>query len=658
MKKNFFLMLCIGLLFSPVVFGSTTYYVQLGTTGAAAWDASFSNTGTIVDLSTINGGAAASFNAWFADKSQATPTFAGTKFASGDQVWIAKGTYYLTGTVTLYIGVSIYGGFAGTVGETIITRAYNSSAKWDFKNPSIFDGSVNGSKTYIGFTGGSTSSTIVDGITIQNCTNSTSGSSGGGAKINGTGTTMQNCIITACTASGSVGTGASAGITLTSGAKLKDSYIHHNTSTSTGNGGGGIGVYGNDCAVTGCKIENNTATSAGGLYLYSSTSGVSIADCNFSNNSATSNGGAISSYITATNVNPINISNCTFNNNSATGSGGALNLSSTVTTNKFNVENCTFTSNSSSASNSTSSGGGAVMLSTATFNIDKCIFSNNSTSLSYGGALMIPSVASCIISNSKFFGNTCGTTTATGGAAIYSKTNYTANNCLFANNTGPTVVHFYSAALASAFNNCTFVKNLSSTGASANISLLALTPAYSFTNCLFNKIGTFTAQTPTFTNCGFETTIPAGGVNCITDIVDASFANYDAGDFSLNAYSPAIDTGKDLSLETGSNKITTDILGCTRPVGGGFDIGCYEFGGVLPNALIIPKQNIIGFLVSKNYIIPKYTGAVQLFSITGELVMQKQVTEGEQISVKQGLYIVKLSTQAGVIAQKINISSL
>ena len=570
-------MLSLALFSGSTAFAATTYYVQLGTSGAATWDASYASTGTIVDLSTANKGSAATFNAWFADKSLNTPTFALPKLTSGDKVWIAAGTYYLTGTVTLKAGVSIYGGFAGTVGETVANRAKNSTDKWDFSNITALDGSVGGVKTYIAITGGdAVLTTLVDGLTIQNCNNGSTNTSGGAGKITGAATTMQNCIITACTlATGSTaGTGASAGITLTAAGSLKDSYIHHNTAST--NYGGGITVSGSLCTVSGCKIEYNTTTGdGGGIYLYSYASGVNISNCSFSYNSANLAGGAIATYVANAPASPIGISTCTFTGNNAKGSGGAMNLSVTGAT--FNISGCTFTSNYSTVSSSAGAGGGALILSTSAFSIDKCTFTGNYTTLSSGGAITIPSTASCTISNSKFLANTAGSTTTSSGSAIYSKSNYTANNCLFADNTGITPITFYTSAAASTYQNCTFANNLSSTGTAAPIVLLNIGtspyPPYIFSNCLFYNVSGFSGQTnPTTTNCASDRTLSNISIKTITaaDFVDAANATVASRDYRLSATSLALNAGTTIAA------CSPDIAGVIRQQGSAYDIGAYE----------------------------------------------------------------------------------
>lgn len=577
--------LIVAFMYSFFAFSATTYLVDNGS--GTTWTVLTGPGGTVthVDLSTVNAGSAASFNAWFADKSLATPVFSGTKFTSGDQVWITAGTYYLTGSVTLFGGVSIYGGFAGTETATS-SRAKNSANKWDFTNVTALDGSVAGSPrvaTYIGLTGGTSATTIIDGLTIQNCKNSATASSGGAAKINGTGTTIQNCIVTACLATGTVATGASAGVSVISGASLKDSYIHHNTASSTGTCGGGVAVYGNSSSVSGCKIEYNTNSGDGaGLYLYSSTSGVSISNCSFSNNSSTKTGGGIASYITATNASPISISNCTFTSNSAGSNGGGANLSSTVTTNAYNISNCTFTGNYSSvASGNSSNGGGGAILNTCGFTLDKCTFTSNYTTAATGGAMQITSASSCSITNSKFIGNTAGSTSTNSGSAIYAKTSYTASNCLFADNTGSTPIHFFSATAVSTFQNCTFANNLTAAGAASPIQLLnigtAPYPQYVFANCLFYKISNFSSQTnPSITTCASDIALSTCSITNITtaDFVDATNATVLSRNYQLSYNSLALNAGTNLSGAT--SPVTADVNAVSRPQGSAYDIGAFE----------------------------------------------------------------------------------
>lgn len=657
-------MLSIIFMCSLSAFAAKTYLVELGTPGANSWRAAGVGD-TLINLSVAGAsGSSITLNQWLDDKRLTTPVFSGHSFASGDQIWLAAGTYTLNGRDSISSGVSMYGGFGGT--ELAVTdRIKASSLPWDYANLTIIDGAG----AYIGImtTSSATLTSIIDGITFQNCANSNRNSSGGAAKIQGAKTVMQNCIVTLCKATGTVATGASAGVSVLSKGTLKDSYIHHNTGTNVGTSGGGVAVYGDTCIVSGCKIEYNSNAAAGGLYLYSKTSGVKISNCSFSNNTANgatnANGGGIGSYITAVNPAPITIESCTFTGNSAGASGGGAYLNQNTATNVYKLIDCSFTSNVSNAPAGNSAiGGGGLIIQTCNYIIDKCIFTGNSTTSTSSGGLLIASSSSCLISNSIFLNNKSNTTNALAsgktvsdntGSAIFCKSSFTANNCLFAGNTGTTVIHFYGGLASSSFNNCTFANNVSSAAAPAYISLLKLTPDYKFTNCLFNKIIFSGYQAPLYNYCGFETTVPAGGTNCITDITDASFKDFANGDFSLSESSPAIDAGLNLADSIGNKKITTDILGCARPVGTAYDMGCFEFGGIVPTAILSPIQDKIGITVSKNAIVCKSVGVIQVYSVSGRMLKRGMVCEGEKISISSGIYIVRLSTVNGVITQKV-----
>lgn len=643
-------MLCITVLVSSTAFAAKAYLIDLGS--GSTWTTSGPTSGFTnvikVNLSTANGGAAVSFNAWFSDRTSATPTYGGgTTFSTGDEVWIAAGTYYLTGTVTLKAGVAIYGGFAGT--ETTTVGRENSTDKWDFTNATVLDGSVTGTKTYTGLNGASTStSTTIDGLTIQNCTyNSTAANIGAAATLAGTGYTMQNCIITACTVTGSAQGYCSAGIVMTGGSTFKDSYLHHNTSTaSAGTSGGAVVLKATNAKLIGCTLSNNSTAKNGTVYVAGAASGVEISNCNFSSNSG-EQGTAIKTYLNnIATTSAMTISNCSFTSNSATTWGGALHLTYTTSgttppplpaNNIFNITNCTFTSNYSTQTTSLDSnkGSGAVFLDGSSFSIDKCIFTGNFTAASVGGAILIKSVSSSVISDSKFIGNTAGTTTTNQGSAIYCKSNFTANNCLFADNTGSSVIHFYLSANASTFQNCTFANNMTNASAAAPISLLALTPNYVFSNCLFYQLSTFSTKTPTITNCAFDIAVPAGATNSFTgitaaDIVDASNAIVANRDYRLSATSLTIDAGADLSAA--ASPITKDIIDVNRPQGGAFDIGTYESSAA----------NISG---TKNISELTLTPSNNITILSGELTVN-HTTEINSIIVAPG---AKLTHSSGTL---------
>ena len=652
MKKMFTWMLGITLLCSMSTLSAKNYRVQLGTVGAATWSALAAGD-TLINLSTAGvGGSAVSLNAWYMDKVLAIPTFAGAPFVKGDRLYLTKGTYTLTGSITLAPGLSIYGGFAGT--ETLSNeRAMSSTAAWDFTNTTIIDGA----NSYVAFLMGSGVSTIVDGLTIQNCTNSTSGN-GAAAKLWGSGTIIQNCIITNCSNS-STATCSAGGVVLTSGSRIKNSYLHHNTSVLAG----AIAIYSsytNTIAVSGCKIENNSSTStsygSGGIYFYSTTSGAIVDGCSFSNNTTAGIGGAIGCYISnSTNTSPISITNCTFTSNSAAGNGGAIDFgfSGTFSNDNLILSGCSFNSNNTSVVGTSNNGGGAIKLGRVNFSIDKCTFSQNYTASTGGGAILFTdSVTAGTISNSKFVGNTAGTTTTSGGSAIFAKTHFTASNCLFADNIGSNVIQFYQAgSVASAFQNCTFANNVTSLGASTGVAMLNYTPKYSYVNCILFKTPFGGQVSPTVTNCGFDVALPSGAINSITGLTSAVFNNSASGDYSLASGSVAIDNG--VSLATYTVPVTTDILGGARPSGANYDLGAYEFGAVISGVSDVIAPEIKTISVVKNGVVSKVAGSIQVLDFNGRLLKTSIVEAGTLISITSGIYIIKVQTKEGVSVQKV-----
>jgi hypothetical protein len=62
-------------------------------------------------------------------------------------------------------------------------------------------------------------------------------------------------------------------------------------------------------------------------------------------------------------------------------------------------------------------------------------------------------------------------------------------------------------------------------------------------------------------------------LHSFTAALDALFVNCAGNDYHLKTGSPAIGSG------TATNAPLFDLDGRSRPYGGGFDIGCYEFQG-------------------------------------------------------------------------------
>lgn len=270
---------------------ATRYLVQTGAPGAATWRAAGAGE-VLVDL-TVNG---QSLNAWY-----------NAAVISGDEVWIAAGTYVLTGAVTIdQANQSVYGGFAGTetaVGER--SKVVDGYA-WEFTNETILDGN---NAVQVLFAGAAFANVLFDGVTI------TKSSASNAAAQYRDGVTLQNCKIINNNSTGNGG-----GVNFYNGGSVVDSYIAGNVA------GIGGGIYSNNASTTislvsGCLIENNRANGtngAGGIRTQGAGTGTTdVINCiirgnkGLDNNGTTTRpGGAIS-----TNTGNNNFTNCLVYNN-------------------------------------------------------------------------------------------------------------------------------------------------------------------------------------------------------------------------------------------------------------------------------------------------------------------------------------------------------
>ena len=245
-----------------------------------------------------------------------------TASVSGDQIWVADGTYKpTTGTsrtvfLTMKTGVGIYGGFAG--GESKLAQRNVAT------NVCVVTGDLLGNdsgsanltdNSYHVFVGSAAAATaILDGFTIRggyaNGATASNYDKGGGLIVTGSGSpTIRNC-------------------------------------TFVGNrctfGGGAVYVLQAGATFTDCRFENNVGGSYGGAFDMNTTT-VTFDRCWFQGNTA-ARAGACETF----GVSQTRYTNCVFTGNSATGTngGGALWIgnSGTVT-----ARNCTFVANSATS---------------------------------------------------------------------------------------------------------------------------------------------------------------------------------------------------------------------------------------------------------------------------------------------------------------------
>lgn len=277
-----------------------------------------------------------------------------TAAVSGDQVWVAEGTYEPTsGTartvfITMKTGVAVYGGFTGT--ETDLAQRDLVG------NPTILTGDLsrndNGTTTnladnsyHVVLATGVAATAVLDGFTVTggyaNGATASNYDKGGGIIILSNGQpTIRNCrfIGNRCTF------GGGAGYVLSAGGSFIDCDFIDNLG---GSYGGAFDTNAGAVTWTGCLFRNNQAARAGAIETFGVASR-SITNCVFIQNRATSanSGGAIWSGNSAT----VTVRNCTFvANTSATTTGaGYLNTGGTS-----NLANCVFWNNTGSTGSTT-----------------------------------------------------------------------------------------------------------------------------------------------------------------------------------------------------------------------------------------------------------------------------------------------------------------
>lgn len=328
--------------------------------------------------------------------------------SSGDQIWIAAGTYKpdrgvgvtlgdRTATFQLINGVSIYGGFphGGTWFDrdpvTNITTLSGDLAGNDMGT--VLDPTRAENGYHVVTASGTNSTAILDGVTITagNAPPSASDPYRSGAGIyNSAGNPLiKNCIV-------------------------RDNVAYRF-------GGGMYNLYGG-ASIIDCTFSGNMTThpSSDGGGLYNEYSNITVAGCTFIGNSAwegESGGGICNIYSNAV------IDGCLFQENDAyEGGGGVYNYQGSV-----RISNCFFVDNFAEEE------GGGVSNHSSSPIILNCVFVNN-TADSGGGLANQWANCTPTIKNCTFYGNTA----TWGGGGIYSYlSNPTLINCILWGNSDP-----------------------------------------------------------------------------------------------------------------------------------------------------------------------------------------------------------------------------
>lgn len=497
---------------------------------------------------------------------------------SGDEIWVAEGTYTptpgtdRTATLKLEAGVALYGGFAG--GET--TRGQR---RWE-TNITILSGDIGTSgdssdNSYHVVTGSGTDETArLDGFVI------TGGKADGSAPEQDLGAgmftkngrpTLAHCTfsgnsahegagmynwysdptLTDCTFSGNFADWYGGGMYnhRYSGPSLTDCIFSDNTS-----GYYGAGMYNasnSDPRLTRCTFEGNIAGYGSGMYN-GDASRPTLIQCDFSGNSAGHNGGGMYNGGDSAPV----LTQCSFSGNSALYDGGGMYNDSSGPT----LTNCTFNGNSA-----VYLGGGMINHAASDPKLTGCAFYGNSAD--HGGGIYSDD-SSPALSNCTFSGNSA---VRHGGAIHSDDSNPALANCTLTGN-------------SAGWSGGGMFTDMNSSATVRNSALAYHSPPHGGAGGDCSGAGTITSEGHNLDSDGSCDFI-AGGDLPGTDPLLGPLQDNGGPTLShgLLAGSPAIDRGApEGCTDPWGNPLTTDQRGAPRTVDGDCDtistcdIGAYE----------------------------------------------------------------------------------
>lgn len=493
---------------------------------------------------------------------------------SGDQVWVASGTYKperlpgSTGTLSardvsfvIRDGVAVYGGFAGT--EALLSERNLAANTTTLSGDLGVADDLSDNAHHVVIALNVNSGTLLDGFTITGGNANLSGSvsmegydvlrtSGAGLYLTDCQLLLRNVIIADNHCVGTVATQANGGgiYMRESNLVIEHSEISDNSALVGDNASGGTsaGVFATGTTTFRSKLTmrdvlvkgNIAQSSSGGVRLQSNTDG-DFMDVRFIENKSSSTAGAL--YVgglSATNFNDFVMKGGEFRGNSSVAAGGAVYVWSFL---NYHFHDLVFTGNQSA------SAGGAVFL-----------FS--------GGGTAAPN-DKAMISNSLFFDNKSTGTTLGGGAVFVSNgTKATiVNNTFFANSArfdGGAIGVFSNAVVDADISNCIFFGNTAQ-GANADFYIGALA-----TSTLAHSITQLQG---------------VHGINGVQVGVDPQFISVDpthSAFLTLAHTSPAVDAGDNSKVPAG---VETDLAGNPRIVHQVVDLGPYEYFSPTPVTL-------------------------------------------------------------------------
>lgn len=405
--------------------------------------------------------------------------------SSGDEIWVAQGTYTPDPTNTnvsfaLISGVKVKGGYAGvteTNPDDNDPVAYLTILSGDLAGDDSTGCALNdsGNSKHVVTAGSVTIATILEGFVITR--GNAGGDDGGGLQITSQSAFLQviNCHFTCNRAEDGGGVFHGNSRSSYSGCTFEDNLAHKK--------GGGLWSGNDDVAstltMTDCSFLGNVA-GIGGAVAAEYVADATYAGCLFLENIAThttaESGGAISHLA----VSDALVSACTFDSNEAGGGGGAIYSESSSTVD-LAIQSSSFSLNEAGdkggavynngptlslrstefASNEAESNGGAVFNNSTSPLIVDCQFNLNSGG-AFGGAVYSEwsgGSSTLTLVNTRFQHNEAGFE-FDGGGLYVNGSDLDATNCLWAKNVstwdGGAIVCSGNTAL---LTNCTIADN-------------------------------------------------------------------------------------------------------------------------------------------------------------------------------------------------------
>jgi uncharacterized repeat protein (TIGR01451 family) len=404
------------------------------------------------------------------------------------------------------------------------------------------------------------------------------------------------------------------------------SFFGGSISNNTGQDGGGVYAF-TSLTLNGLTLNGNSASRGGGVYVHSAAT---LASAIFSSNSAGTGGGA---YVEGN----AQVTDTQFLSNWANAGGGFYNVGTATVSNGlvqnntafngagfFSGGTLTFTGTQIDGNTAYTSGGGGQ--NTGTLTLNNPTFSNNRATQGNGGALV--SSTNFTLNRGKFLGNSA--LAGRGGALWSNAAQITLNNGLFARNTslsGGAAVHMATVGSQLNVRHVT----LADTVPNPNPAVLVFGNLDMRNSIVANHAVAIGAASGTgatvsenynlFANVGNigsvmkpGTTISLGA-NSVT-FPEAFFINPSVDNFRLQATSPALNRGTNLSLNT-------DLDGNPRPFAStGIDLGAYEYQAVSTPKLTIIKTGPPWLAAGK-----PVPFMLTVFNATGSTVSDVVVTE-------------------------------